>query len=129
MNELERYCRGLADQSRLRMINLLLHGELCGCDVRYVLGTSQPNVSRHLVYLRNAGLVLDRREGYRIYYRLAEPKQGVRKTLYEFLQSAFKADEIFRRDTERLKAAIANGACTVSEWRPYSALRGASARV
>ncbi|PYV62345.1 MAG: transcriptional regulator, partial [Acidobacteria bacterium] len=48
MIDLERLFKGLADKSRLRIINLLMHGELCGCDIQYVLRASQPNVSRHL---------------------------------------------------------------------------------
>ncbi len=127
MNELEKYFKGLADINRLRMLNLLLHGELCGCDIQYVLDTSQPNVSRHLQYLKNSGLVLDRRDGYRIYYRLAEPNVGSRKHLFEFLQQAFKNQEPYQGDTKKLKEAINLGACTQSEWRPYGALHSAKA--
>jgi ArsR family transcriptional regulator, arsenate/arsenite/antimonite-responsive transcriptional repressor len=122
MGELERCFKGLGDPNRLRIINLLLHGELCGCDIQYVLETSQPNVSRHLTYLKHAGLVLDRRDGFRIFYRLAEPQKGMRKQLFEFLRSAFKGDESFKQDVEGLKHAIRGGACTVSEWQPYAAL-------
>jgi ArsR family transcriptional regulator len=122
MTELERYFRGLSDPSRLRIINLLLHGELCGCDIQYVLSTSQPNVSRHLTYLKNAGLVLDRRDGFRIFYRLAEPWKGIRRQLFEFLRNAFKAEEALQRDVDRLRQAVKGGACTLSEWQPYSAL-------
>ena len=114
--------KGLADQNRLRIINLLLHGELCGCDIQYVLNNSQPNVSRHLTYLKNTGLVHDRRDGFRIFYRLAEPQKGTQKQLFEFLRFAFKSDEQLQSDIERLKHAIKRGACTVSEWRPYAAL-------
>jgi DNA-binding transcriptional ArsR family regulator len=78
--KLEQYFRGLADVTRLRMLNLLLHGELCGCDIQYVLEMSQPNVSRHLTYLKNCGLVLDRRDGPCIFYRLAENRTGGTKT-------------------------------------------------
>ena len=105
--------KGLADINRLRILNLLMRGELCGCDIQYVLESSQPNVSRHLQYLKNSGLVLDRREGYRVYYRLAEPRTGLRKPLFEFLQLAFKGDEPFRSDAKRLKEAISQGACTL----------------
>jgi ArsR family transcriptional regulator len=121
MTELERCFKGLADRNRLRIVNLLLHGELCGCDIQYVLDNSQPNVSRHLTYLRNAGLVHDRRDGFRIFYRLAEQK-GTRKQLFQFLRSAFKGDETLQHDVGRLKQAIKGGACTVSEWQPYAAL-------
>jgi len=44
--------KGLADPTRLRILNLLLHGELCGCDIQVVLETPQPNASRHLTYLK-----------------------------------------------------------------------------
>jgi len=122
VTELEKYCKGLADINRLRILNLLTRGELCGCDIQYVLESSQPNVSRHLQYLKNSGLVLDRRDGYRVYYRLAEPHKGSRRHLFEFLQLAFKGDEPFRSDAKRLKDAISQGACTLSEMSASSAL-------
>ena len=75
MRDLEQLFKGLADQTRLRILNLLIHGELCVCDIQYVLESSQPNVSRHLTYLKNSGLLLDRREGARMYYRLAQPSE------------------------------------------------------
>ena len=122
MKELEQYFKALADASRLRILNLLLHGELCVCDIQFVLETSQPNVSRHLSYLKNSGLVLDRRDGFRIFYRLAEPKQGAKKKIFEFLQDAYKSEDQLKDDTRRLKEAIQGGSCTVSEWKPYSAV-------
>jgi ArsR family transcriptional regulator len=115
MNELEKYFKGLADINRLRILNLLLRSELCGCDIQYVLETPQPNVSRHLQYLKNSGLVIDHREGYRVFYRFADARTGTRKSLLEFLQLAFKNEEPFCSDLKRLKEAIAEGACTLSE--------------
>jgi ArsR family transcriptional regulator, arsenate/arsenite/antimonite-responsive transcriptional repressor len=123
MNELEQYFKGLADRNRLRILNLLLHGELCGCDIQHVLETSQPNISRHLQYLKNSGLVLDRRDGFRIFYRLAEPTRGARKNLFDFLRQVFKNEELFSEDTRKLKDAIHDGACTRTEWRPYAAFQ------
>jgi ArsR family transcriptional regulator, arsenate/arsenite/antimonite-responsive transcriptional repressor len=120
MRELENWFKGLADLTRLRILNLLLEGELCGCDILHVLGTSQPNVSRHLTYLKHAGLVLDRRDGYRVFYRLAEAK-GKRKLLFEFLRAAFQNDESLRADRERLRHAVREGSCTLGEWRPLFA--------
>lgn len=127
MNELEQYFKGLADQSRLRILNLLLHGELCGCDLQYVLEASQPNISRHLQYLKNSGIVLDRRDGFRIFYRLAEPTRGARKFLFDFLRQAFKNEELFADDTRKLREAIQHGACTRTEWHPYAALHRSKA--
>ncbi len=122
MWQLEKYCKGLADGSRLRILNLLLHGELCGCDIQYVLAASQPNVSRHLQYLKNSGLVLDRREGYRVYYRLSEPSVGPKKHLFEFLRLACRNADPFRSDTRKLRDAIEHGACSRDEWQAYGAL-------
>ncbi len=122
MKDLEQWFKGLADQTRLRILNLLIHGELCVCDIQYVLQSSQPNVSRHLTYLKNSGLVLDRREGARMYYRLAQPTEGAHKLLFGFLRDLFPSSEALAEDSRKLKKAIQSGSCTASEWRPYSAL-------
>lgn len=110
--ELESYFKGLADRNRLRIINLLTVGELCGCDIQHVLKASQSNVSRHLTYLKNSGLVADRRNGYRVYYRLTPKKTNA--GLFAFLKQAFRGDNIFPSDIKKLRAAIKQGACTIS---------------
>ena len=122
MQDLTGYFKGLADLNRLRILNLLLHGELCGCDIQHVMGTSQPNVSRHLTYLKNCGLVVDRREGFRVFYSLAGSRQGARAALFEFLGKAFKNEETLRKDARKLQRAITTGSCTVSQWRVYPAV-------
>lgn len=122
MYAVERF-RGLADPTRLRMINLLLEGELCGCDVQYVLGVSQPNVSRHLTYLKRSGLVTDLRRGFRVFYRLNGVGDAEHAALFDYLQEAFRREKTFAEDRRRLKAAIRTGACTVSEQVPPSRKR------
>ncbi len=117
MRELEQIFKGLADITRLRILNLLLRGELCVCDIQYVLDSPQPNVSRHLTYLKNAGLVLDRREAVRIYYRLAQPKEGVHKHLFSFLREAFEDADLLRQDLRKLSRAIGQDACRLSQGR------------
>lgn len=120
--DLEQLFKGLADQTRLRILNLLIHGELCVCDIQYVLESPQPNVSRHLIYLKNSGLVRDRREGARMYYRLAQPNEGVHKLLFGFLQDVFRSSEVLEEDSRKLKKAIKTGSCTLSELKPNSVL-------
>jgi ArsR family transcriptional regulator, arsenate/arsenite/antimonite-responsive transcriptional repressor len=120
--DVEQVFKALADTNRLRIVNLLLHGELCVCDIQYVLENSQPNISRHLAYLKNSGMVVDRRDGYRVFYRIANARESNRKLLFDFLRQIFKEEEQFEQDTGRLKEAIASGSCTISEWRPYSAI-------
>lgn len=65
------YLRALADQTRLRMLVLLHQNpELCVCELTHALGTVQPKISRHLAILRKLGVLLDRRQGQWIYYRI-----------------------------------------------------------
>jgi ArsR family transcriptional regulator len=65
--------KALSDETRLRILSLLTAGELCVCDLMAVLDLPQSTVSRHLAYLRNSGLVEDRRQGVWMYYRLTTP--------------------------------------------------------
>lgn len=116
-SSLQAFFKGLADTNRLRILNLLSAGELCGCDIQYVLQASQSNVSRHLSYLKNSGLVLDRRSGYRVYYRLRDGSSPDHKLLFEYLHRAFKRDKLFEADLRTLGEAVKEGACTVSDRR------------
>ncbi|HET8892385.1 MAG TPA: metalloregulator ArsR/SmtB family transcription factor [Candidatus Angelobacter sp.] len=116
MKGVEDYFKGLADINRLRIINLLLQGELCGCDIQYVVGSSQSNVSRHLTYLKRSGLVVDRREGYRVYYRLIQDNKPECRELLAYLKVAL-TDKVFIADSKTLKQAIKDGDCTISESR------------
>lgn len=122
MKKLASYFKGLADENRLRILNLLFHGELCGCDIQHVLGASQSTVSRHLSYLKNAGLVLDRRAGYRVYYRLVQSEDPEITELFQYLVLAFAKDKAMKSDMKSLREAIKEGACTVSEWKPLSGI-------
>jgi ArsR family transcriptional regulator len=123
MLELETVFKALGDTNRLRIVNLLLHGELCVCDIQYVLENSQSNISRHLAYLKRSEMVLDRRDGYRVFYRLASAKESEKKRLFDFLRGIFQSEAQLTQDTERLKEAISSGSCTLSEWKPFSAIR------
>lgn len=69
--ECTQFFRLLSDETRLRCLSLMKHhGELCVCELVYTLGISQPKVSRHLASLRDAGIVIDKRQGQWIYYRI-----------------------------------------------------------
>ena len=78
---MEQLFKAMADQTRLRILALLAGGEVCVCDIHETLGIPQPRASRHLAYLRRTGLVLDRKEGLWVYYRLADPDDPVLQTL------------------------------------------------
>ncbi|HWC76710.1 MAG TPA: metalloregulator ArsR/SmtB family transcription factor, partial [Blastocatellia bacterium] len=68
--DIEAFFRALADRTRLRLVNLMGDDEVCVCYFVEVIGTNQPKISRHLAYLRRAGIVDARRDGKWIHYRL-----------------------------------------------------------
>jgi len=72
--QMELLFRALADRTRLRLLNLMGAGEVCVCFFVEVLGTNQPKISRHLAYLRRAGVVAARREGKWMHYRVSVPE-------------------------------------------------------
>jgi ArsR family transcriptional regulator len=72
MQEEAKIFKALADETRLRILALLLEGELCVCELIAALELPQSTTSRHLAYLRNSGWVKDRRQGIWMYYRLNE---------------------------------------------------------
>ena len=78
--------KALADPTRLRLIQLLGDDEICVCSVVERLKTNQPKVSRHLAYLRRAGLVTTRREGKWVHYRLVEPSDPCASKIFRELR-------------------------------------------
>lgn len=97
-----RLFKALADETRLRIVALLSHGELCVCHLEEALRLSQPKVSRHLATLRAAGVVLDRREGTWVYYRLLRQADADCERQLRGLVRAFAKRSALRRGLKRL---------------------------
>lgn len=95
--------KALSDETRLRILGLLLAGELCVCDLMAVMNMPQSTVSRHLAYLRNNGLVIDSRHGIWMHYRLSDGKIGMREDLLVLLRKYLETQPEFQADRERLK--------------------------
>lgn len=74
LRRLEAVFSGLADNTRLRILQLLAKEELCGCEVMAALDLTQPTASHHLGILERSGLVVSRREGKWVFYRIADAK-------------------------------------------------------
>jgi len=74
--DLQLLFRALADRTRLRLLNLMGEDEVCVCFLVEALKLSQPKISRHLAYLRRAGIVVARRDGKWMHYRLALPSDA-----------------------------------------------------
>src|ERR1700688_1765448 len=97
--------RALSDPTRLRLLNLIADREICVCYFVEILGISQPKASRHLAYLRKAGIVASRRDGRWMHYRLAMPQDdGAAGILRETLNH-FRARPEMRRDIAKLSSA------------------------
>jgi ArsR family transcriptional regulator len=100
--ELETVFKALADATRLRILGLLLTGEVCVCHIHESLRISQPKASRHLAYLRRAGLVETRREGIWIHYRMAVLSDVVLETIHRTVTHALRHVDTVRKDVDRL---------------------------
>jgi ArsR family transcriptional regulator len=100
---LETFFKALADATRLRILGLLLTGEVCVCHIHESLRIPQPKASRHLAYLRKAGLVAARREGLWMHYRLAELPDPVLQTMSEAVRHALTHVDGVHRDAGRLR--------------------------
>lgn len=105
----DRTFRAFADETRLRIIHLLTRHELCVCDIMKVISAPQPKISRHLAYLKRAGLVTDRKQGPWRYYSLAKPASVFQKRLIDCVGSCLDEAPILKRDAERLLCAGRKG--------------------
>ena len=104
--------KAIADESRLRILNLLIHrGELCVCDIEAILGATQTKVSRHLAYLRRTELVRTRRRGLWILYSLAAPRDEEHRLLLEFLGRLLSSNLVAKKDLRKLDARMGRGCC------------------
>ncbi len=103
--------KALGDDTRLRIVALLSHGELCVCHVQDALGLTQPNASRQLGILKNAGIVESRRAGTWTYYKLAAQADSHCGRQLEGLVRSFAAQAILKKDVERLLRSRGPSAC------------------
>src|SRR5882672_3202610 len=103
LSDMERLFKALADATRLRILGLLLTGEVCVCHIHDSLKIPQSKTSRHLAYLRRAGLVATRRDGLWIHYRLATLPDPILGALDDAVRHALTHLDVVRRDAERLQ--------------------------
>lgn len=97
--------KAFADTTRVRLLNLLAQREHCVCEFQSILRVPQPKISRHLAYLRRAGLVQTRRSGKMIFYALAPATNPVHRSLLRCLRGCFTDIAFLRRDLDRDRQA------------------------
>ncbi|MBP1734103.1 MAG: heavy metal resistance transcription regulator [Deltaproteobacteria bacterium] len=106
MDDVVRIFKALSDETRVRIIKLLEHGELCVCDIGAALGMVQPKVSFHLGVLKNSGLLKDRKQGKWVHYSLDESEMFKRFLLLSVAEKV--SDKEVEADKDRLKAFLQN---------------------
>jgi ArsR family transcriptional regulator, arsenate/arsenite/antimonite-responsive transcriptional repressor len=94
--------KALADRTRLRLLHLMGDEEVCVCFFVEVLRTNQPKISRHLAYLRRAGVVSARREGKWMHYRIVEPPDPHAARVFSEVRASLAEDAEMQRDRTRL---------------------------
>ena len=109
LHHMESLFKALADATRLRILGLLLTGEVCVCDIHESLKIPQPKASRHLAYLRRTGLVETRRDGLWVHYRLGTLPDPVLHAVADAVRHALAHTDVVHRDAVRLQKR--NGCC------------------
>jgi ArsR family transcriptional regulator len=105
---LEELFQALGDRTRLRLLNLMADGEVCVCFFVEVLDQPQPKISRHLAYLRSAGLVAARREAKWMHYAITPPEDATVRAALDAVMATLKADREMQKD----RAALARACCS-----------------
>jgi len=116
--DVERFFQALGDNTRLRLLNLMGEQELCVCYFVEILDSPQPKISRHLAYLRSAGIVAARREGKWMHYRIVMPPHSGAAQILKQTLGWLKEEKAMQADRARLTRAC----CSPSK---YASLGGA----
>jgi len=103
MERLGQLFKALADETRLRILNLLSVSPLSVTEIMEILGISQSKASRHLIYLKNSGLVNNYREGASVYYTLVHPKDKTHKEVLDCLEGCFFLKDVFKEERVKVK--------------------------
>lgn len=123
--DLPRIFAALSDRTRLRLLNLMRDREVCVCYFVDILGQSQPKISRHLAYLRRAGIVSARREGKWMHYRIARPTDAAAAAVLEATLQSFESDKQMRTDRTKFAKAccapVTIGAPLPTQLTPHKA--------
>lgn len=111
MNQLVQFFKALSEETRLRIVMLLTHGELCVCDLMVVLDEPQSKVSRHLAYLKHSGITESKRVGVWMHYWLKDSSNGIYRAQIDFLREQLSSQPQFREDKEKLLNFKKKGGC------------------
>ena len=109
--DLDYLLRALADENRLRILNILRTGELCVCDIEAVLGIKQSNTSRHLNRLKVAEIIVSEKKSQWVYYRLKDETFIKFPFLSTVINDEVGKINVCKKDLELLEKIKASGRC------------------
>ena len=109
MRKLVKYFGALSDETRIRILKILLERDCCVCEVMQALDISQSRASRNLSVLENAGFVSFRREGLWVVYSVNKRSNDSVNSLLQILSTCMEGEEIMKLDKERLRRAARIG--------------------
>lgn len=110
--------KALSEESRLRILSLLLEGELCVCEIEACLKMTQSNASRHLTALKKCGILESYKNAQWTYYRISDDFVQTNKELWEYLNHRLKALPAYLLDQEEYRKCKAQGLCGCDK-KPY----------
>ncbi|SCX78427.1 ArsR/SmtB family transcription factor [Alkaliphilus peptidifermentans] len=106
--------KAIGDETRIRIINLLIKEELCVCEIEAILKVSQSNASRHLNKLKGAGIITCVKKAQWVYYQIDNSFIDENKLLYEYIQTQLQKTSIYLKDAEELtKFRSSNMTCVI----------------
>lgn len=114
LNQMEKFFLALSDKTRLRILNLLREDEVCVCFFTEVLEESQPKISRHLAYLRNAGIVSARRDGKWMHYKIEFPTNFFATNLLRDTLDWLESQPQMREDYQKLESVCCSPGAPVN---------------
>jgi ArsR family transcriptional regulator len=103
--------KALSDETRLRMLSLILDGEMCVCEIEYCLGLTQSNASRHLNALKNAGILSSSKQAQWAYYRLNEDFCKENRELINYLTEKLKSLSTYESDKQKRETCKQSDLC------------------
>ncbi|MEA4932974.1 MAG: metalloregulator ArsR/SmtB family transcription factor [Lawsonibacter sp.] len=103
--------KALSDETRLRILSLILKGELCVCEIEDCLGLTQSNASRHLTVLKNAGILISSKQAQWAYYRLNEDFCNENRELVNYLTAKLKSLSTYESDNKKREKCKQSDLC------------------
>lgn len=101
--------KALGDHNRLRIINMLLYGSICVCELEFILEMTQSNVSRHLSKLKNINMIASQKDAQWVYYKLNDTFIKSNTELMNYLNSKFRSNSIYENDCSKYKSYKESG--------------------